>query len=133
MIFYANKIVSVTDPILNYNQHEGSITYKIDHSKYMQLRVYQNWIKTYLEKIGLKQTFEKELLLKHLQSTFYGISWGFWGFTKKDMKKLNKSFELYPDLKSILTRRQRKIYTCFKVSPILGFLRLKYYKWKKKI
>ena len=133
LIFYANKIASVATPILNYNRHEGSITYEINHLKYMQFRAYQNWIKTYLEKIGLKQTFEKELLLMHLQSTFHGISWGFLDYTKKDMKILDSSFRLYPDLKSILTRRQRKIYTCFKVSPILGFLRLNYYKWKKKI
>lgn len=133
LIFYANKIVSVAAPILNYNRHEDSMTYKISHSQYTQFRAYRNWIKTYLEKIGLKQILEKELTKMHLQSTFDGISWGYFDYTKEDMKKLDKNFALYPDLKSTLTRRQRKIFACYKVSPVLGYLRLKYYKWKKKI
>lgn len=133
LIFYANKIVSVTDPILNYNRHEASMTYKISHSQYLQFRTYRNWIKNYLEKIGLKQTFEKELMQMHLQSTFDGISWGYFDYTRQDMRKLSKIFAVYPDLKSTLTRKQRKIFASYKISPVLGTLRLKYYQWKKNI
>lgn len=133
LIFYANKIVSVTDPILNYNRHEASMTYKISHSQYLQFRAYRNWIKNYLEKIGLKQTFEKDLMKMHMQSTFDGISWGYFDHTREDMKKLGKTFALHPDLKSTLTRRQRKIFASYKISAILGYLRLKYYRWKKKL
>ncbi|WP_294080870.1 glycosyltransferase family 2 protein [Proteiniphilum sp. UBA5384] len=133
LIFYANKIVSEAAPILNYNRYENSMTYKISHSQYTQFRACRDWIKNYLEKIGLKQTLKKELTKMHLQSTFDGISWEYFDHTRQDMRKLEKSFALYPDLKSTLTRRQRKIFASYKISPVLGYLRLKYYQWKKKL
>jgi len=133
LALYAHKAASIQEPILNYNQHETSMTYQMNNAKYLQLRMGQDWVSNYLDSKGLGLIFRKEMAQMHLQTTFDSFRWKQFSHAKQDMKKLIPMIDEFPDLISLLSRRERKLFSSYKKSPLLGELRLKYYRWKGKM
>lgn len=130
---YAQKVVSITGPILKYNRYSTSMSYQLNSSKYKEFRSYQVWIELYLKKKGLFMLFEKELARMHIQTTFLSIRWKFFNHVKQDMARVIKSVEEYPDLVSMLSKREHKLLSYYRRSSLLGYLKLRIYSKKGKI
>ncbi len=133
LILNASKVVSLPNPNVNYNKHLESVTARMDNSKYHQLRTSQKWIEDYVKGKNLEPICAKELACRHIQIAFYTIHWGKYYDITKDMKRIAIDLKVYPDLKSSLTKKQRKIVQWFRINPFLGHLKLFYYKQRREI
>lgn len=130
---YAQKVVSITRPILNYNRYSTSMSYQLNTSKYKEFRAYQVWIEQYLKKKGLFMNFGRELARMHIQTAFLSIHWKFFYDVKQDMSRMIKSLDEYPDLVSMLSKHEYKLLAYYRCSFMLGYIKLKIYSKKGKV
>ena len=133
LVLNANKVVALSEPILNYNKYMTSMTAQMTDWKYKQLRFSQIWIENYLEEKGLKFKFSKELAIRHIQMAFSGIYWHLFQNTTQDMKRMIKDLSLYPDLCSLLNKQELKIVSYYRKSALIGRIKLICYSKKGKI
>ncbi|MEG1563901.1 MAG: glycosyltransferase family 2 protein [Bacteroides sp.] len=127
------KVVSLGKPILNYNKYPTSITGSITDDKYKNFRAYPVWIENFLERKGLTEELKKEIATLHLQNTFTCIHWKHLEDANKDMIRVVRDLNLYPDLKARLSNRERKIVAVYQLSRWLGYLNLIRYNKQGKI
>lgn len=133
LIFSAQRIASLSVPILRYNRFPTSMSFAPNSQKYKDFRAYQLWIEEYLKNKNLFEKLQEEIAFMHLQATFLSLSWGEFNDFDKDMKRLIQDLNAYPDLDTSLSRRARKIVRAYRISPCLGHLRLMYYRKRNKL
>lgn len=133
LILFANKVVSLSSPILYYNKHSGSITASMDDVKYMHLRRFHAWIEKYVEEKNLSSVYREAFAHEFIRFVVDSIHWHQVRYICEDMKRLAKELDMFPSLYSLLNGRERKLLFFYKLSPLLGNLKLWYYYKKKKI
>lgn len=127
------KVVSISEPILNYNRVPTSITGSVTNDKYKNYRAYQIWLLKFFENKRLSDKFGRGMALLHLRTTFTSISWNHLEDANQDIKQIISDLKRYPDLKNVLSRRQWKIISLYKLSSFLGWLNLIRYKKQGKL
>ena len=127
VLLHHPKVVSIEEEVLNYNWNPSSLSNSasILESRHNSFRAFQVWMESYLEKQGLFQSFEKELALQHLETTFTSLEWRQLQHVSEDMKRLWDSIKKFPELKKCLSRRQYKLILFFHVAPFIGRVYLK--------
>lgn len=135
LLLYSKKVVTIDKEIVNYNFTPSSMSHpeKFDDSKYKDFEGYVEWINNYLAKAGLIEEMQKELAFFHIKTTQMRLSWRKIADADRCMPKIIVDIKLFPDLLDILTKRERKIVSIYKVSHWLGYLNLKRYSWQGKL
>lgn len=129
----ASKVVSLTEPILNYNRYSTAMSLQVHKARYEEYRAYQNWIENFLKSKELYNYLEKEMAVMHLKKTFLSISWRRLEYVKQDMKRLIADLNNFPELSSEMSKYELKLVTYYKLSSLLGYCKLKWYCKKKKM
>lgn len=133
LILYANKVVSLQEPILKYNRYLTAMSLQVHKSKYNEYRAYQDWIEEYLKSKSLYNIFKQEMAVMHLKKTFLSIAWRRLEYVKQDMVRLVASLKNYPELKSEMSKQEMKIVSCYQICPIWGYVMLRWYCKKNKL
>lgn len=135
LLFYAKKVVSIDDEIVNYNYTSSSMSHpdSFNNSKYEDLKGYVKWVDNYIAEKGLYDKLNKELAYFHLKTTFMRLHWGKIADVNKEMNRIISNVSLYPDLLDILTKRERKIISIYRNASWLGYLNLVRYKFQGKL
>lgn len=129
----AKKVVSLAEPILNYNRYSTAMSLQVHKARYEEYRAYQNWIENFLKSKGVYGLLEKEMAVMHLQKTFLSISWRRLEYVNEDMKRIIGSLKLFPELRDEMSKQELKIISYYKFSPLLGYMKLKQYCRKNKL
>ena len=129
----AKKVVSLAEPILNYNRYSTAMSLQVHKARYEEYRAYQNWIENFLKSKGVYGLLEKEMAVMHLQKTFLSISWRRLEYVNEDMKRIIGSLKLFPELRNEMSKQELKIISYYKFSPLLGYMKLKQYCRKNKL
>lgn len=133
LCFFAKKVASIYEPILNYNRYPTSMSYQINDSKYDEFRAYQVWIENFLKEKELYQSLAEEMAAMHLGTTTVSMSWRKLSHIKQDMKRVITTLKLFPELQKRLSKQELKVISYYKLSPLAGYIKLKYYYKKKKL
>ncbi len=133
LLVHDPKVVSFDKPILNYNRVPTSITVNVNDEKYLNYRAYQVWLEEFFKKLGIDKKYERGMARLHIRTTFTSISWNHLEDVRNDLKRLVRDLKLYPDLENLLSRRERKIITIYRISPWLGYFNIIRYKKQGKI
>lgn len=135
LLLRSKKIVTIDKEIVNYNFTPSSMSHpkKFDDSKYEDFKGYREWINNFIEKNGLMEELKKELAFFHIKTTQMQLSWKRIVDADREMRKIVSDLKLFPELLDILTRRERKIVSVYKVAHWLGYLNLKRYSWQGKL
>lgn len=133
LVLCAKKVVSLAEPILNYNRYSTAMSLQVHKARYEEYRAYQNWIENFLKSKGVYGLLEKEMAVMHLQKTFLSISWRRLEYVNEDMKRIIGSLKLFPELRDEMSKQELKIISYYKFSPLLGYMKLKQYCRKNKL
>ena len=133
LVLCAKKVVSLAEPILNYNRYSTAMSLQVHKARYEEYRAYQNWIENFLKSKGVYGVLEKEMAVMHLQKTFLSISWRRLEYVNEDMKRIIGSLKLFPELRDEMSKQELKIISYYKFSPLLGYMKLKQYCRKNKL
>lgn len=133
LILNADKVVSLSEPILNYNRYSTAMSLQVHKSKYEEYRAYQKWIEEYLRTKGVYKLLEKEMAVMHLKKTFLSISWRRLEYVGQDMKRLIADLNLFPELANEMSKQELKLVACYKLSSLLGYIKLRWYCKKNKL
>ncbi len=133
LVLCAKKVVSLAEPILNYNRYSTAMSLQVHKARYEEYRAYQNWIENFLKSKGVYGLLEKEMAVMHLQKTFLSISWRRLEYVNEDMKRIIGSLKLFPELRDEMSKQELKIISYYKFFPLLGYMKLKQYCRKNKL
>lgn len=133
LVLCAKKVVSLAEPILNYNRYSTAMSLQVHKARYEEYRAYQNWIENFLKSKGVYGLLEKEMAVMHLQKTFLSISWRRLEYVNEDMKRIIGSLKLFPELRDEMSKQELKIISYYKFSLLLGYMKLKQYCRKNKL
>lgn len=135
LLFYSKKVVCIHMEVVNYNFTPSSMSHpeNFNDSKYKDFDNYVDWVNNYVAKKGLLPKLRKELAFFNLKTVLMRLHWSRIEDVDKRMEKVIADLKQFPDLKDILTRRERKIITIYKWSHWLGYLNLKHYKKQGKL
>ena len=75
----------------------------------------------------------RELALFHIKNTQARLHWKKVKDVNKEMNRLMIGLGDYPEFWKLLSRREKKIVTTYRLSSLLGYWRLYYYNWKNKL
>lgn len=129
----AKKVVSLTEPILNYNRYSTSMSLQVHKSRYEEYRSYQNWIENFLKSKGVYGLLEKEMAVMHIQKTFLSISWRRLEYVNEDIKRIIASLNSFPELRNEMSKQELKIISYYKCFSLLGYMKLRQYCKKNKL
>lgn len=96
-------------------------------------KFYVRWFDDYIERNGLHEEFARELALFHIKNTQARLHWKKVKDVNKEMNRLMIGLGDYPEFWKLLSRREKKIVTTYRLSSLLGYWRLYYYNWKNKL
>ena len=133
LILCADKVVSLSEPILKYNRYSTAMSLQVNKSRYNEFRAYQTWLEDFLKSKELYCCVEKEMAIMHLKTTFLSISWRRLGNVKQDMRRVIVSLGLFPELRERMSKEELKIVSYYRISPLLGYMKLKYYCKKNRV
>ena len=119
LILNAKKVVLLSDPILNYNRYDISMTSKMNKSKFAQLRACEKWTDTYLENKRLKERYGFGLAQRQIRIAFISLYWQPFEDTEQDLNRMIRNLDIYPELITLLTKRQKMIIRCYRFSQLL--------------
>jgi hypothetical protein len=105
----------------------------IKSSMHTDFNVYVRWFDDYIERNGLHEEFARELALFHIKNTQARLHWKKVKDVNKEMNRLMIGLGDYPEFWKLLSRREKKIVTTYRLSSLLGYWRLYYYNWKNKL
>lgn len=130
LLFYSKKVVCIHKEVVNYNFTLSSMSHpeNFDDSKYKDFNGYVDWVNNYVAKKGLLSKLRREVACFNLKTVLMCLHWNKIEDVDKRMKKVIVDLKQFPDLKDILTRRERKIISVYRWSHWLGYLNLKRYK-----
>lgn len=135
LVFYAQKVVSIDNEIVNYNYTSSSMSHpdSFSKAKYEDFKGYVKWVDNYIVKKGLSDVFEKEIAYFHLKTTLMRLHWKKVADVNGEMNRVISNVRLYPELLDILTKREYKIVTMYRAVYWLGYLNLVRYKLQGKL
>lgn len=135
LLFYSQKVVSIDQEIIDYNFTPSSMSHPdtFNASKYEDFKGYVKWVDDFLTEKGLTKKLQKEIAYFHLKTTLMSLHWGKIEDVNKSMKRIVADISLYPHLQDMMTKRERKILTVYKIAFWLGYLNLKRYKYQGKL
>lgn len=122
LLLHNPKVVSVEEPLLNYNINPTSLTNRKDllFERNRSFRNFQRWMENYIEEKGFTACLKKELALQHLQTTFISIRWRQLEDVEEDIKRSMADLKQYPDLGKRLSSRERKVLFFYKITAPVG-------------
>lgn len=126
----SGKVVSINTPILDYYVYSSSVSHDLGERAYLDFNVYVRWFDDYIERNGLHEEFARELALFHIKNTQARLHWKKVKDVNKEMNRLMIGLGDYPEFWKLLSRREKKIVTTYRLSSLLGYWRLYYYNWK---
>lgn len=133
LLLRSAKVVSVNSPILDYYVYPSSMSHAFNDKVYRDFNSYVFWFEDYLSRNGLNDELAKERAAFHIKNTMMRLHWKKLKDTDKEMKRVLAELRAYPDLQTILSRREKKIVATYKLFAPLGYWRLLYYKRKGKL
>lgn len=133
ILLRAEKVFSIDTPVIDYYIYPSSISHDLGERAYRDFCIYTCWIDDYIVRVGLKETYVKDLALFHVRNTQARLHWKKIKDVHNEMSRLLVELRDYPDLKQLLSHRERKIVETYRVSALLGYWRLCYYNWKNKL
>lgn len=133
LLLYSKKVVAIDAPILNYGVYPSSMSHCLDDKTYRDFNKYVSWFDDYMRRKNLVEVLKRELALFHLKNTMMRLHWKKLVDTHKEMGRVLEELNQFPDLKSCLSNRERKIVAVYKMSHWLGYLNLLRYSWQNKI
>ena len=111
----------------------SSVSHDLGERAYLDFNVYVRWFDDYIERNGLHEEFARELALFHIKNTQARLHWKKVKDVNKEMNRLMIGLGDYPEFWKLLSRREKKIVTTYRLSSLLGYWRLYYYNWKNKL
>lgn len=133
LLLHSQKVVSIDAPILNYGIYPASMSHCLDDKTYRDFNRYVSWFDDYMQRNNLTEVLKRELALFHLKNTMMRLHWKKLVDTHKEMGRVLEELSQFPDLKSSLSNRERKIVAVYKRSHWLGYLNLLRYSWQNKL
>lgn len=135
LLSFAQKVVKIDTPVLNYYIRSNSLSNSelISDNTYRDFRAYPVWMENYLRKKDLFKDFEKEFACLQIKNTFLEMYWKRYEDAPMDLRKAAYNLKRLPDLKTGLTRRQIKLLSAYQLSGWLGDKYLHYYRRRGKI
>lgn len=133
LLIRSEKIVSMNDPILDYYVYSSSMSHNLDEKAYKEFNSYVLWFDDYINRSGLNSKLSNELAFFHVRNTLARLHWRKIEDADREMKRVLAELQTYPDLQRFLSHRERKIITTYRLSALLGYLRLLYYNWRGKL
>lgn len=133
LLLYAERVAAISTPIIYYNQISDSISHNMTLSRYKDFRAYPLWIETYFDKKKILDEYAKEVAWLHIEKTFGCVYWNHLEDVNRDMKRVLQDIIRFPDLLELLSKRKRKVILTYKYSKWLGYLRVVWYKRKRKL
>ena len=122
LYLYAQKVVFLDKPILLYNRHVDAMSHvsSLTDKKYEEFKRFPLWIKDFLKNKAVFSQLEKEFTLLEINNFFVEIMFRKLERVDLLMPALLVKLKQYPDLKMMLTRRKRKLFRYYKLSPLIG-------------
>lgn len=135
LLMRSRKVTSIDYIIIDYNFTPSSMSHpsNFDDKKYKEFVEYTEWVEKYILKQSVENEFQESLAFFHIRNTFRRIHWKRLRDANKEMKRVLVDLKYFPLFMNYLTRRERKIVKIYQTSFILGYLKLQYYNWRKKI
>ena len=135
LLMCSHKVTSVDYIIIDYNFTPSSMSHpsNFDDKKYKDFVDYTEWVEKYIIKKGAGNDFQESLAFFHIRNTFRRIYWKRLRDANKEMKRVLIDLKCFPYFMNHLTRRERKIVKTYQTSFFMGYLKLKYYNWRRKI
>lgn len=135
LLFYSKKVVCIYKEIVNYNFTPSSMSHpeNFNDSKYKDFNGYVDWVNNYVAKKELLSSLRKEMACFNLKTVLMRLHWNKIADVDKRMKGIIADLNRFPDLKDVLTKRERKIIATYRLSHWLGYLNLKRYKKQGKL
>ncbi len=129
LLFHDPKIVALNKTTVNYNINPYSISYRqeIACKRHNDYRAYQLWIEDYVQKYGYWNRFEEKFAILHIETAQVSIRRKRFERTFSDVRRVVCAIDKYPQLSEKLYGRLFKLVRLYKKSPVLSFLKLKYY------
>lgn len=134
LLMYSRKVVSIDFITVNYNFTPNSMSHpsNFNDKMYLDFVNYTTWVENYILRKG-KEAFHESLSFFHLENTFRKIRWKQFSCINRNMKRIITDMERYSWFLETLSRRERKIVNAYRMSSSWGYLKLRYYSFRKKI
>ena len=135
LLMCSHKVTSIDYIIIDYNFTPSSMSHpsNFDDKKYKDFVDYTEWVEKYIIMKGAGNDFQESLAFFHIRNTFRRIYWKRLRDANKEMKRVLIDLKCFPYFMNHLTRRERKIVKTYQTSFFMGYLKLKYYNWRRKI
>lgn len=133
LLLNSSKIVSINTPIVEYYVYSSSMSHCLNDKSYLDFNCYISWFDSYIISKNISAQLAEELAFFHVKNTMIRLHWRKNKDTHKEMKQLIEELRLYPELGHTFSRRERKIVEIYKISSVLGYLKLVQYSWQGKI
>ncbi len=136
LLVHDSRVAACRKPTIYYRQNQVSITNDAGRrkSRVQDMRAVFSWLENYIETNGLSSNYHREMAFRH---GFFANNY-VWhrdlSTLRSDMRRMAESEKQYPAIfKPYLTRHVERLLKSYCISPLLGDLRLAYYRWRKKI
>ncbi len=129
LLFRNPKVVALHKFTLNYNINPYSISYRrnVARKRHDDYRAYQVWMEEYVKNSGYWELFEEKFAALHVIAALVSIERKRFEKTFSDVKRIACAVDKYPQLSEKIYGKLFKLVRLYKISPILGLLKLKYY------
>ncbi|WP_244436866.1 glycosyl transferase family 2 [Bacteroides reticulotermitis] len=127
LLINSDKVVPIGSPIVDYYVYPSSMSHCLNDKAYQDFATYVSWFDDYIKRRELSEELAEELAFFHIKNTITRLHWRKNKDTDREMKRLVEEIQTYPKLTQILSRREKKIVSIYKVSSLLGYLKLLYY------
>lgn len=133
LLINSDKVVPISSPIVDYYVYPSSMSHCLNDKAYQDFTAYVSWFDDYIKRRELGKELAEELAFFHIKNTITRLHWRKNKDTDREMKRLVEEIQTYPKLTQILSRREKKIVSIYKVSTLLGYWKLLYYSKRGKI
>lgn len=124
LLVHAKRIVSINIPIIDYYIYPSSMSHNLNDKAYHDFNSYVLWFDSYIVRKNMHRELAKELAFFHVKNTMVRLHWKRSWDTNREMKRVMRELQTYPELKQILSRREEKIVKAYGILGILGYLKL---------
>jgi len=132
LLLYSTRIATIDAPIIDYRICGNSISHRMDEDSYKDFNLYLLWFEDYIRRCGLNKVLSEPLAFFHFKNALMRLYWKKKSDAHREMKSVIRDIACYPDLKNVLSRRERKIIAAYRYASWLGYLNLlRYYKQGK--
>ena len=133
LLINSNKVVSINTPVVDYYVYSSSMSHCLNDKAYQDFNSYISWFDDYIKRRNLNEELAEELAFFHVKNTMMRLHCKKNKDTDREMLRLVKELQAYPELNQTLSRREKKIVAIYKKSHLLGYLKLLYYSKRDKI